>query len=75
MAFDKPITRYWYICSPFFFEKQCKTIILFLDFSSVSWDGGIQGREINCFDAVTNILRYLELKVSSKSFEFLNIHI
>jgi hypothetical protein len=47
-----PITRYWYLCSPFFFEKQRWINSLILDFSSIC------GMVVyKCFIALTNILK------------------
>ena len=68
-----PITRYWYICSPFFFEKQRWINSLILDFSSVC---GMVVYNIEKSNVLMLLQTYwdLELKVSSKSFECVNIH-
>jgi len=36
------------------------------------WDGGIEGREIKCFNAATNILYNLKSPAISPNLELLN---
>ena len=76
MAFDevRPIARYWYPCSPFFFEKQRWIHSLNLDFSIVY---GMMVYKVEKSNVLMLLHTYwdLEIEVSSKSFELFNIHI
>ena len=68
-----PASRYWYLCSPFFFENQRWINSLILDFTSVCV---MVVYKVEKSNALMLLQIYWDLEqVSNRSFEFVNIHI